>query len=115
MDPALLAVVIPAAITLAGVIVAQAVKARADAVTGYAALCESLQTEHATLRQRLADVEARLDQEREAWTAERTVMTATISAQGDRIAEQDAKIAELEIDNRQLRAKIRALESRSNV
>lgn len=91
----LLAVVIPAAITLAGVLIGHAIKARADAVTGYAALVNDLQDELARLRQRLGEVEARLDREKAAWTVEREALLS--------------RIAELEADNRRMEAQMNAL------
>lgn len=91
----LLAVVIPAAITLAGVLIGHAIKARADAVTGYAALVNDLQDELARLRRRLGEVEARLDREKAAWTVEREALLS--------------RIAELEADNRRMEAQMNAL------
>ena len=105
----LLAVVIPAAITLAGALIGHAIKARADAVTGYAALCSSLQEELATQRQRLSDVEARLNRERETWDAERADFLCKIDEQGVKISAQDSKIAELEAINAKLQRQLNQL------
>ncbi|NLD44894.1 MAG: hypothetical protein GX657_15540 [Chloroflexi bacterium] len=88
MEQALI-VGIPAAITLAGALIGHGIKARADAVAGYAALVKDLQAELARVRERLTEVETTMRSERDAWRKERIGLLA-------RIKELEARLAELQ-------------------
>jgi chromosome segregation ATPase len=80
---------------------------RADAMTGYAQLCDDLRAmielnnqETARLRQELADLKCRFEADREAWRRERQAL--------------QARIAELEAINQRLVAQLEALQARAD-
>jgi len=99
----LLTIAVPAAITAAGALIGVAIKARTDAVAGYAALCRDLQGEVTALRERLAALQRTVDESQERLAVEKHQQNALLD-----------RISVLEKENARLKARVRELEKMVN-